>query len=184
MLSPNFIFYSIAQVLITLASSMLSVAVGWHIYQATGNPFDLALVGLMQILPIVGLFMPAGWVVDNFPRNRILVACTVLQGVTYIGLAFSLAGDGIDRTATFALLFLNGVARVFFSPAMQSTLPKIVSAENLTRAVAVSSTAWTTSGAPSPSTVELRLARRDRSLRACSLPGSTPASTGRSACWP
>lgn len=158
MLSPNFVFYSIAQVLITLASSMLSVAVGWHIYQATGNPFDLALVGLMQILPIVGLFMPAGWVVDNFPRNRVLVACTVLQGLTYLGLASSLAGDSIDRTATFALLFLNGVARVFFSPAMQSTLPKIVKAQHLTRAVAVSSTAWTASGTAGPFVAGLLIA--------------------------
>ena len=75
MLGKTFIHYSIGYVLLTLASSMLSVAVGWHIYQATGNPFDLALVGLMQILPIAGLFIVAGWVADNFSRNRVLVAC-------------------------------------------------------------------------------------------------------------
>jgi len=158
MLNINFIFYVIAEVVITLASSMLSVAVGWHIYQATGDPFDLALVGLMQILPIVGLFIPAGWVVDNFSRTRVMVACTVLQGLVYVGLGFSLAGGDIDRTATFALLFANGVARVFFSPAMQSTLPKIVKASDLPRAVAISSTAWTTSGTAGPFVAGLLIA--------------------------
>ena len=150
MLNASFINYVIAEVIITLASSMLSVAVGWHIYQATGNPFDLALVGLMQILPIIGLFIPAGWVVDNFSRNRVLVLCTVLQGVVYLGLAFTLEGERIDRAATFGLLFLNGVARVFFSPAMQSILPKLVISEHLPRAVAISSTAWTASGTAGP----------------------------------
>lgn len=150
MLNASFVFYVIAEVVITLASSMLSVAVGWHIYQATGNPFDLALVGLMQILPIIGLFIPAGWVVDNFSRNRVLVACTILQGAVYLGLAFTLEGQTIDRAATFGLLFLNGVARVFFSPAMQSILPKIVDPEQLPRAVAISSTAWTASGTAGP----------------------------------
>jgi MFS family permease len=150
MLNVNFIYYVIAEVVITLASSMLSVAVGWHIYQATGNPFDLALVGLMQILPIIGLFIPAGWVVDNFSRKRILVVCTLLQGAVYLGLAFTLEGESIDRAATFGLLLLNGVARVFFSPAMQSILPKIVKSDYLPRAVAISSTAWTASGTAGP----------------------------------
>ncbi len=129
---------------------MLSVAVGWHIYQATGNPFDLALVGLMQVLPIIGLFILAGWVVDNFPRNRVLFACAVLQGVAYLGLVVSIDGEALNKAAVFSLLFLIGVARVFFGPAMQSTLPKIVKQEDLTRAVAVSSTVWTSAGTAGP----------------------------------
>ena len=68
---------------------MLSVAVGWHIYEATGNPFDLALVGLMQILPVMGLFIFTGWVLDNIQRKYILIACTVLQGLVLVGLAFN-----------------------------------------------------------------------------------------------
>lgn len=150
MQNRKFIYYLIAHVLVTLASSMLSVAVGWHIYRATGNPFDLALVGLMQILPIAGLFIVAGWVVDNFPRNRVLVACTILQGLAYLGLAFSLNGESVNKVAAFSLLFLNGLARVFFGPAMQSTLPRIVKQEDLTQAVAISSTVWTTAGTAGP----------------------------------
>lgn len=150
MLSRTFIYYSLSTVLVTLASSMLSVAVGWHIYRATGNPFDLALVGLMQILPIAGLFIVSGWVADNFPRNRVLVACTLLQGVVYAGLAVCLSGETISKPAVFSLLFVNGVARAFFGPAMQSTLPKIVERDDLTRAVAVSTTMRTTAGTAGP----------------------------------
>lgn len=164
MLNRTFLYYSIAYVLIMLASSMLSVAVGWHIYEATGNPFDLALVGLMQILPIAGLFIVSGWVADNFPRNRVLVACTILQGIVYLGLAFSFGGDTLNRGAAYSLLFLNGVARVFFGPAMQSTLPKIVSKEHLTRAVAITSTTWTAAATAGPFCAGLLIAWIDKGV--------------------
>ena len=65
-MNTAFVLYLVSRVFVTLAATMLSVAVGWHIYEATGNPFDLALVGLMQILPIAGLFLVSGWVVDSF----------------------------------------------------------------------------------------------------------------------
>ena len=149
MLNRNFVFFSVAQVFMTLASTMLSVAVGWHIYQATGNPFDLALIGLMQILPIAGLFIVAGWVVDNFPRKQVLIACTVLQGVVLLGLATSFASQ-FDRLTVYSLLFLNGVSRAFYGPAMQSTLPRIVGPQALSQAVAINSTVWTTAGTAGP----------------------------------
>ena len=141
MLRLPFKLYLASIALTTLASTMLSVAVGWHIYQATGNPFDLALVGLMQILPIAGLFIVSGWVVDNLQRKYVAIACTLLQGLVLVGLSASLGGGEMNRLAVFSLLFLNGAARAFYMPATQSILPGIVSHEDLSRAVAISSTA-------------------------------------------
>lgn len=40
----SFVAYLIARGTITLASTMLTVALGWHLYQITGDPWDLALV--------------------------------------------------------------------------------------------------------------------------------------------
>ena len=122
---------------------MLSVAVGWHIYEATGNPFDLALVGLVQILPIAGLFILSGWVVDNLQRKYVLAACAALQALVLVGLALTLDGDSFDRFLVFGLLFISGVGRAFNSPAMQSVLPNIVSDDELPQAVAITNTAWT-----------------------------------------
>ncbi len=150
MFSPTFLSFLTARMFVHLASSILSVAVGWHLYQATGDPFDLALVGLMQILPIAGLFIVSGWVVDNFARNRILIGCTALQGVVYLGLGFSFGEEDFSRTTVFALLFLNGVGRAFFGPALQATLPNIVERHLLSKAVAVSSTVWTVAATAGP----------------------------------
>ncbi len=164
MLSRPFVFYMSAYVLTSLASSMLSVAVGWHIYKETGNPFDLALIGLMQILPIAALFIVAGWIVDNVPRKRVLLFCSALQAVVLFGLAFSLSGGEFNRLTVFSLLFLNGVARAFYGPAMHSTLPRIVSPQALSQAVAVSSTVGTTAGAAGPFVAGLIIAWIDTDI--------------------
>ena len=150
MLNRTFAVYLLGRVFVTLASTMLSVAVGWHLYRATGNPFDLALVGLMQVMPIIGLFIVAGWVVDNFSRRAILVACCLLLSLVYVGLAMAIDSDDVDRLAVFGLLFVNGIARVFFGPAMQSMLPNIVSRADLSRAIATSTTVWTIAATAGP----------------------------------
>ncbi len=146
---PFWLFLT-AQLLGTLSATMLSVAVGWHIYQATGNPFDLALVGLMQILPVAGLFIVSGWVVDHVRRKNVLIVCSALRALVLLGLAASIGGGEFDRLAVFGLLFVNGAARAFQMPAAQSTLPSIVSQNDLSRAVAVSSTVWTMGGTAGP----------------------------------
>ncbi len=149
-MSTPFTLYLVTRVLTTLASTMLSVAVGWHIYAATGNPFDLALVGLMQILPIVGLFIVSGWVVDNLQRKHVLIACNVLHGLVYVGLAFSFGSGEFDRFVVYGLLLMSGVARAFHMPADQAILPSIVPQHELSRAVAITSTVWTAAGTAGP----------------------------------
>lgn len=141
--SKAFLCFVLARVFNSLASAVLSVTIGWHLYQATGNPFDLALVGLMQIIPIILLFIVTGWVVDHFPRKQVLLWCSLLQVIAFAGLAWALH-QGVEKLwPVYALLFLNGCARAFISPAMQSILPNIVAKPLLSRAVALASTCWT-----------------------------------------
>jgi MFS family permease len=153
-----FLSFLLARVCLSLASTILSVTVGWHLYQATGNPFDLALVGLMQILPIAGLFIITGWVVDNFSRKLILLLCAALQVVVFLGMAWSMNDGAIDKMPIFSLLFLNGCARAFFGPALQAVLPNIVPSGKLSQAVALTSTAWTTAMTAGPFVAGLLIA--------------------------
>ena len=163
-MNTSFILYLVSRVFVTLAATMLAVAVGWHIYEATGNPFDLALVGLMQIMPIAGLFIVSGWVVDNLQRKYVLLACAALQGAVLIGLAVSLGGGAFDRVVVFGLLLFNGVARAFYMPAVHAILPSIVSDEGLEKAIAISNTAWTGAATAGPFVAGLLIAWLDTDI--------------------
>lgn len=156
-----FLCFLFSRLCIGLASTVLSVTIGWHLYQATGNPFDLALVGLMQILPILLLFIVTGWVVDQFSRKHVLLACSAAGFCVYLGLAVALR-EGVDSKYTvFALLFANGCVRAFLGPALQAVLPNIVSKYNLSRAVAFSSTTWTIAMTAGPFCAGLLIATLD-----------------------
>lgn len=130
--------------LVSIASSMLTVAIGWHLYLYSNNPFDLALVGLMQIIPMLLLFIVTGWVVDHFPRKLILVVCSFLEAFIYIGLVYSMNAGELNKVMIFSLLFLHGTVRAFYAPASSAILPNIVSADFLSRAIAITSSTWTT----------------------------------------
>lgn len=161
---PVLIPYLIARASMSLANTMLTVAIGWHLYQLTGDPFDLALVGLVQVTPILLLFMLTGWVVDHFSRKKILVLCGVLETTVLLLLAVTMHGDEYAKTHIFALLFLHGCGRAFFSPAQQAILPNLVSREALSKAVAVTATVWNVASTSGPFIAGLLLVWLDQDI--------------------
>ncbi len=148
----------------SLASTMLTVAIGWHLYQLTGDAFDLALVGLVQIVPILLLFMVSGWVIDHFSRKKILVVCALAETVILLLLAVAMQPEAFDKLVVFGLLFLHGCVRAFIGPAQQAILPNIVSREALAKAVAVTSIVWNVASTSGPFAAGLLLAWIDRDI--------------------
>src|SRR5213594_3051034 len=72
---PDFVSYTLARFFIVLSLEMLSVAVGWQVYEITHRPLDLGLVGLAQFLPTILLFLIAGHAADRFDRRKLLLVC-------------------------------------------------------------------------------------------------------------
>jgi len=65
-------FGSVASI---LGQQMLSVAIGWELYEVTRSATALGLVGLAQAIPIVGLALWSGSLADRYNRrNLVLIA--------------------------------------------------------------------------------------------------------------
>lgn len=132
---PNFRYFMSARVLITTASEMQAVAVGWQIYSLTHRPLDLGLVGLAQFAPGVLLFLIAGHTADRFPRQRILQICFGGFGLcSVLLLALTLHGLAVVWPI-YAVLLFNGTVRAFNGPAGQAFMPLLVPAEHFPNAV-------------------------------------------------
>ena len=67
--NPSFVCFAVMRIFNSAALQMLNVAVGWQVYELTGNPLDLGLVGLAQFLPVLALFLVSGLVADRFNRS-------------------------------------------------------------------------------------------------------------------
>ena len=120
----------------TLAIQMQGVAVGWQVYDITGDPFDLGLVGLAQFLPSILLVLVTGAVADRFERRIVMAAALVGLGLCGILLAaFAMTGIGIIWPILLVLT-ASGAARAFLHPAQQSIVPNLVPTEHLSSAIA------------------------------------------------
>jgi len=126
----------------TFATQIVSVAVGWQVYDLTRDPFDLGLVGLVQFAPALLLVLVTGTVSDRLNRRIIVAICQSAEAAC-AGILFALTVSGaIAAGAIFATLAVFGVARAFMNPAQSSLVPNLVPAEALASAIALSSSSW------------------------------------------
>ncbi|WP_028696180.1 MFS transporter [Pseudomonas cremoricolorata] len=136
-----FVAFWFARVFTASGFQMLTVAIGWHLYQLTGNVLDLGLVGLVEFAPRVLFMLHTGHVADRYDRRRVAALCQTLQGLIALGLAVGSATDNVSRELIFLLAFLLGATRSFEMPATQALLPNLVPAALFPRAVAASASA-------------------------------------------
>lgn len=123
-----------------LGVQMQTLAVGWQLYEETGSMWALGNVGLIQVIPILGLALPAGQVADRFDRRKILMTATALAVLSAFGLA-AVTWWGGQAALLYVFLFLSGLARAFQGPARSSLMPQL-----LPRAAFANSVSWTVSG--------------------------------------
>ncbi|HDS1769164.1 MFS transporter [Pseudomonas putida] len=136
-----FLAFWLARVFTASGFQMLTVAIGWHLYQLTGNVLDLGLVGLVEFAPRVLFMLHTGHVADRYDRRKVAALCQSLQGLIALALALGSATDNVTRELIFALAFLLGASRSFEMPATQALLPNVVPAGLFPRAVAASASA-------------------------------------------
>lgn len=136
-----FLAFWLARVFTASGFQMLTVAIGWHLYQLTGNVLDLGLVGLVEFAPRVLFMLHTGHVADRYDRRKVAALCQSLQGLIALALALGSATDHVTRELIFALAFLLGATRSFEMPATQALLPNVVPAGLFPRAVAASASA-------------------------------------------
>ncbi|MCB1499035.1 MAG: MFS transporter [Bauldia sp.] len=123
----------------TFAAQMVSVAVGWRVYDLTRNPFDLGMVGLVQFAPALLLVLVTGAVADRYNRRRIVAVCLAVEMLCAGALLLLALRASVSVGLIFAVLFVFGVVRAFRNPAQRSLLPNLVPTAALASAIALSS---------------------------------------------
>jgi MFS family permease len=132
----------LARMFSTFAALVISVAVGWQVYDITRDPFDLGLVGLIQFAPSLLLVLITGALSDRFNRRMIISICQIAEGIAaFVLLVLTWTGT-VSVGHIFALLVVFGIARAFLNPAAQSLVPNVVPPQDLSSAIAWNSSAW------------------------------------------
>src|SRR3954471_7899554 len=79
--------FAIARIVSGLAQQIVSVAVGWELYERTNDPWALGLVGVFTLAPSLLLMLPAGNPADRFPRRNLTLVAGILTALSSVALA-------------------------------------------------------------------------------------------------
>lgn len=138
----SYALFFFSRFLTAFATQIVSVAVGWQMYDATKNPFYLGLIGLFQFLPSLALVLVTGSVADRYNRRVIVSACMFVASLaTALLLGMTMTGT-FSPMPVFAVMLVFGLERAFMAPAVQSLAPNLIPLEDLSNAVAWNSSSW------------------------------------------
>lgn len=136
---------------------MVSVAIGWELYERTHEPLALGLVGLVQVIPVILLSLPGGYVADRYNRRLIALCSQLVLMLCSLALALLSAVQG-SLPLIYLCLTVIGIARAFNNPAEGALTPQTVPKEYYYNATAWSSSVWQVSSILGPAVGGLILA--------------------------
>lgn len=131
----------------TLAIQIMSVSVGYLMYELTDSKLMLGYIGLTEAIPAIGVSLLAGHLVDKYNRKIILLLCLSALlgcGIALFSLVWKQTGVGTASliTGLFSVIFLTGIARGFLSPTNFALLPQLVEKEHWSNAISWNSSTW------------------------------------------
>jgi MFS family permease len=107
---------------------MITIAIGWQLYDRTGSALVLGGVGLAQVIPVILLSLPAGDIVDRYDRKLVVVLSQITLLLAALGLATLSYFNG-PLLLIYGCLTLMGCAQSFNQPANQVLISQVVAEE-------------------------------------------------------
>jgi MFS family permease len=108
-----------------LGYQMVSVAIGWYLYERTSSALALGLVGAAEVAPVFLLLPITGTVADRFPRRLVAAMAHGSLALSGLGLAAVTYFHG-PIALIYALLVAFGAGRAFAMPAAATILPRLL----------------------------------------------------------
>ena len=125
----------------TLAIQIQNTIVGYQMYELTGDPLALGMVGLAEAVPFISLVLLGGHVADRVDRRRVsLLAYGVMVAAAATLFALSHNAGALGprplKHAVFGLIVVTGICRSFIQPARTALSAQLAPRLHYAKAVA------------------------------------------------
>ncbi|MEH6680193.1 MAG: MFS transporter [Sediminicola sp.] len=145
----EFNIFLLVRFAMVFAWSMQFVVIEWQVYSLTKNPLSLGIIGLMEVVPAVGMALFAGHIVDQKEKRGLLMKCLLGFSVISLGLFLltwpQIVADispDIILYSIYFLVFLGGFVRAFMGPTIFSLFSLVVPKKIYPNAATWSSSVW------------------------------------------
>jgi MFS family permease len=145
----EFNIFLLVRFAMVFAWSMQFIVIEWQVYSMTKDPLSLGIIGLMEVIPAVGMALFAGHIVDQKEKRTLLVKCILGFSAISFGLFLLSLPSILESYDTkpilygiYFLVFLGGLVRSFLGPTIFSLIALIVPKKIYPNAATWSSTTW------------------------------------------
>ena len=146
---PEFKNLMLGRFIFIMALRMMGTLVAWWVYELTGDPFAIGLVGLSEVIPALSMALYAGHVIDKSEKRKLLLRAIVCYFLTAALLLFFstsyISNHFSNHTITigiYAVIFCTGIIRAFTGPTFSAMLASIVPRQYLQNATTWTQGSW------------------------------------------
>jgi MFS family permease len=148
---PQYRLFWTGNFISNVGSWMQNVAQGWLVFQITGSPFWLGLVGFAQQVPALIFSLPAGVLADRTGRRRMLLATQVTMMLLALILTALVWSERVTVLHIAVLAFLAGTTMALNAPTYQAAVRDLVEERDTLNAIALNSIQFNLSRVVGPS---------------------------------
>jgi MFS family permease len=131
---PQFRLLFLGRAVSFLGNAVAPVALAFAVLELTGSKSDLGLLLAARSLPQVVFILVGGTLADRLPRHHVMVASSVISGLSQASIALLLLTHHAQLWHLVALSVVNGASTAFFFPASSGVIPQTVPRELLQQA--------------------------------------------------
>ncbi len=145
----EFNMFLLLRFVMVFAWSMQFIIIEWEVYSLTKSALSLGMIGLMEVIPAIGMALFAGHIVDQKEKKGMLLKCILGFAMISLGL-FLLTWPKMVREwstetilySIYFMVFLGGLVRAFLGPTIFSLMSLIVPKKAYPNAATWSSSVW------------------------------------------
>lgn len=128
--------YLVAVLCGEVGTQIAFIAISWHVFVLTHQPFDLGLIGLAMFVPALIFMVPSGVIADHFDRRLIVTLGRCVEVLCNITLVVFVVVGVTSVVPYLAVVSSLGAERALCKPAEKAFLRNIVDAERYVNAQA------------------------------------------------
>jgi MFS family permease len=121
-----------------LGNQLTTVAIPYQVYSMTHSSFQVGLISLAQLIPLIFGSLIGGAVGDVVDRRRLLMLSAVASGITAGGLAWNAASSSPSLWVLYLVSALAAGLVGFANPARNAAIPMLVKPNQLLGAYSLS----------------------------------------------
>jgi MFS family permease len=149
LLEPEYRLYIISRFLYIMGLRMVTTVVAYKLFQLTKSSFSIGLVGLSEFVPVFGLALYAGHVIDRSDKRTLLLKGIFSYALCVLALVFITSPYAEKNLSTkamelsiYGVIFFTGLVRAFAGPTSSAIVAQLVSRDVLKYASNISSSSW------------------------------------------